>query len=57
MFNTFVDVLGLKDKKEFIRRVSTHEEVESAISRGLIPMVIPHEISDRFSSIRPLQKI
>jgi hypothetical protein len=56
MFNTFVDVLGLKDKKEFIRRVSTHEEVESAISRGLIPMVIPHEISDRFSSIRPLQK-
>lgn len=56
MFNTFVDVLGLKDKKEFIRRVSTHEEVESAISKGLIPMLIPSEISDRFSSIRPLQR-
>lgn len=56
MFNTFVDVLGLKGKKEFIRRVSTHEEVESAISKGLIPMLIPSEISERFSSIRPLQK-
>jgi hypothetical protein len=55
MFNTFVDVLSLKDKKELIRRVSTHEEVESAISNGLIPMILPYEISDRFSSIPPLK--
>lgn len=56
MLDAFVEVLGIKDKKELIRRVSTHEEVESAISKGLIPMLIPSEISDRFSSIRPLQK-
>lgn len=56
MLNTFVDVLGLKDKKDLIRRVSTHEEAESAISRGLIPIVIPNEISERFSSIPPFQR-
>jgi hypothetical protein len=53
MLNTFVDVLGLKDKKDLIRRVTTPDEAESAISRGFIPMVIPHEISERFSSIPP----
>ena len=36
--DTFLEVLGIKDKKELIRRVSTHEEVGAAISRGLIPM-------------------
>jgi hypothetical protein len=56
MFDTFVDVLGLKDKKDLIRRVSTPDDVELAVSKGFIPIVIPHEISDRFSSIRPLQK-
>jgi hypothetical protein len=56
MLDAFVEVLGIKDKKELIRRVSTHEEVESAISKGLIPMLIPGEILDRFSSIRLLQK-
>jgi hypothetical protein len=55
MFDTLVDVLGLKDKKDLIRRVSTHEEAESAISIGLIPIVIPNEISDRFSSITPFK--
>jgi hypothetical protein len=55
MLDTFVEVLGLKDKKGLIRRVSTHDEVENAISRGLIPMVVPHEISERFSSIPPFQ--
>jgi len=56
MLDAFTEVLNLKNKKDLIRRVSTPEEVEIAISRGLIPMVIPHEISDRFSSISPLQK-
>jgi len=56
MLDAFADILQLKDKKDLIRRVSTPEEVEVAISRGLIPMVVPHEISDRFSSISPLQK-
>ena len=55
MLDAFVEVLGIKDKKELIRRVSTHEEVESAISKGLIPMLIPSEISDRFSSVPCLQ--
>jgi len=56
MLDAFVEVLGIKDKKELIRRVSTHEEVGSAISKGLIPMLIPGEILDRFSSIRLLQE-
>jgi hypothetical protein len=56
MLDAFIEVLGIKDKKELIRRVSTHEEVESAVSEGLIPMLIPGEILDRFSSIRLLQE-
>lgn len=56
MLDAFTEILNLKDKKGLIRRVSTPEEVEVAISRGLIPMVVPNEISDRFSSIPPLQK-
>jgi hypothetical protein len=51
MFYAFVDVLGLKDKKDLVRRVSTHEEMESAVSKGLIPILVPYEISDRFTSI------
>ena len=45
----------IEDKKDLIRRVTTPDEVDFAISRGLIPIVIPHEISDHFSSILPLQ--
>jgi hypothetical protein len=56
MLDAFAEILHLKEKKDLIRRVSTPEEVEIAISRGLIPMVVPHEISERFSSISPLQK-
>jgi len=56
MFDAFTEGLNLKDKKDFIRRVSSPEETEVALSRGLIPMIVPHEISDRFSSISPLQK-
>lgn len=56
MFDAFVEVLGIKDKKELVRRVATHEEVGSAISRGFIPMLIPAEILDRFNSIPLLQE-
>jgi hypothetical protein len=56
MFDTFVDVLGLKDKKDLIRLVTSPEEVEIAVSRGLVPMVVPNEISDRFVSISHLQR-
>jgi hypothetical protein len=56
MLDAFIEILHLEDKKDLIRRVTTPDEVEFAISRGLIPMVIPHEISDRFSSISPLQR-
>jgi hypothetical protein len=55
MLDAFIEVLQLEDKKDLIRRVTTPDEGEVAISRGLIPLVIPHEISDRFSSISPLQ--
>ncbi|NWF75642.1 MAG: hypothetical protein HXY53_03555 [Nitrospirae bacterium] len=54
MFDTFVDILGLVEKKDFIRRVTSHEEVERAISEGMIPLLLPYEISDRFSSIPSL---
>jgi hypothetical protein len=54
MLNAFADVLGLAEKKDLIRRVTSHEEVERATSRGLIPLLLPHEISDRFSNIPPL---
>jgi len=54
MFDTFTDILGLTEKRDFIRRVTSHEEVERAISQGLIPLLLPYEISDRFSSITSL---
>jgi hypothetical protein len=54
MLNAFADVLGLAEKKDLIRRVTSHEEVERATSRGLIPLLLPHEISDHFSNIPPL---
>jgi hypothetical protein len=56
MLDAFIEILHLEDKKDLIRRVCTHDEVEAAVSQGLIPMLIPHEISDRFSSISPLQR-
>jgi hypothetical protein len=55
MLEAFADVLGLAEKRDLMRRVTSHEEIERAISRGFIPMVIPHEISERFSSIPPFQ--
>jgi hypothetical protein len=54
MLDTFADVLGLAEKRDFIRRVTSHEELERAISQGLIPLLVPYEISDRFSSIPSL---
>ena len=56
MFDAFADALNLKDKKDLIRRVTTHDEVEFAVSKGLIPMMIPQEISDRFNDIPLLQR-
>ncbi|MDI6890280.1 MAG: hypothetical protein QMC83_04985 [Thermodesulfovibrionales bacterium] len=54
MLDAFADVLGLAEKRDLIRRVTSHEEVERAISQGLIPLLLPYEISDRFSSIPSL---
>jgi len=51
MLDAFLDVLGLKDKRDLIRRVSSHEEAESAVSKGLIALVLPHELSDQVGSI------
>ena len=56
MLDAFNEILQLEDKKDLIWRVTTSDDVEFAISTGFIPMVIPHEISDRFSSIPPLQR-
>jgi hypothetical protein len=51
MLDTFADVLGLTEKKDLIRRVTSLEEAEKTTSEGLIPILLPYEISDRFSSI------
>jgi hypothetical protein len=54
MLDAFADVLGLAEKRDSIRRVTSYEEVERAISQGLIPLLLPYEISDRFNSIPSL---
>lgn len=55
MLDEFVEVLGFEAKRDLIRRVSTNEEAESAVSKGLIPILLPYELSEQFSSIPPLQ--
>jgi hypothetical protein len=55
MLDAFIEALGLKDKRDLLRRVSTNEEAESAVSKGLIPILLPYELSEQFSSIPPLQ--
>jgi hypothetical protein len=55
MLDAFVEVLGLEAKGDLIRRVSTNEEAESALSKGLIPILLPYELSEQFSSIPSLQ--
>jgi len=55
MLDEFVKVLGLEAKRDLVRRVSTNEEAESAVSRGLIPILLPYELSEQFSSIPPFR--
>jgi hypothetical protein len=54
MLDAFADVLGLADKRDLIRRVTSHEEGEKATSQGFIPLLVPSEIYDRFNSIPSL---
>jgi hypothetical protein len=54
MLDAFADVLGLAEKRDLIRRVTSHEEIEKATSQGLIPLLLPSEIYDRFNSIPSL---
>jgi hypothetical protein len=56
MLDAFIDVLGLEEKKGLVRRVFTNEEAEAAVSRGLIPIVLPYELSEQFNSILPLEE-
>ncbi len=56
MLDAFIDALRLEDKRELIRRVSTHEEAESAISMGLIPILLPYELSEQVSTIPSFSK-
>ena len=56
MLDAFIDVLGLEEKKGLVRRVFTNEEAEAAVSRGLIPIVLPYELSEQFNSIPPLEE-
>jgi hypothetical protein len=54
MLEAFADVLGLAEKRDLIRRVTSHEEIEKATSQGFIPLLLPSEIYDRFNSIPSL---
>jgi len=56
MLDAFADVLGLTEKRDLIRRVTSHEEIEKATSQGLIPLLVPSEIYDRFNSIPSLSQ-
>jgi len=56
MLDAFADVLGLAEKIDLIRRVTSHEEIEKAASQGLIPLLVPSEIYDRFNSIPSLSQ-
>jgi hypothetical protein len=56
MLYEFAEGLGLRAKRDLIRRVSTNEEANSAASKGLIPILLPNELSERFSSIPSLQE-
>ena len=53
MLDEFVEALGLEAKRDLIRRVFTREEAESAVLKGLIPILLPYELSEQFSSIPP----
>jgi hypothetical protein len=55
MLGAFIDVLGFQEKRDVVRRVFTNEEAEAAVSRGLIPIVLPYELSDQFNSIPPFE--
>jgi hypothetical protein len=51
MLDAFVNVLGLQEKKDLIRRVASYEEGLSAVSQGLIPMFMPYELSKEVETI------
>jgi hypothetical protein len=55
MLEEFARVLGLEAKRDLIRRVSTNEEAESAVSKGFVPLLLPYELAEQFGSIPPLQ--
>jgi len=56
MLDAFAEVLGLGAKRDLVRRVFTNEEAKSAVLKGLIPILLPYELSEQFSSIPALQK-
>jgi hypothetical protein len=55
MLDEFAEGLGLEAKRDLVRRVSTDEEAKAAVSKGLIPLLLPYELSEQFSSIPSLQ--
>ncbi len=54
MLDEFAESLGFGAKGDLIRRVSTNEEAKSAIAKGLIPILLPYELLEQFSSIPSL---
>ena len=43
MTEAFVDAVGLSDKREFIKKVSTDEEALKALNDGFIPLKLQYE--------------
>ena len=54
MLDEFAEGLGFGAKGDLIRRVSTNEEAKAAIAKGLIPILLPYELAEQFSSIPAL---
>ncbi len=54
MLDEFAEGLGFGVKGDLVRRVSTNEEAKAAIAKGFIPILLPYELAEQFSSIPAL---
>ncbi len=55
MIDAFIDELGLKDKQDLIRRVSSDDEAREAHHQGYIPMQLHYELTEELDVIPAFQ--
>ena len=55
MIDTFIDVLGLKEQREKIRRVESVDEAKEAIEAGYLPMQLHYELTEELNVIPPFR--